>query len=190
MSEILIWTDIETTGLDETRDLILEIGMQATDWQLHPLDSGIHLVVRPSLWWWKRRRMSPFARQMHMSNKLVDEVNAGGTCGQIVAASRVIQYIDEHSGNGMSLLAGSSVDFDRRFLKQLRFLGHGALDGVSHRIVDVSVLDEIAKNLYPSIYALRPGKTTNHRVSNCLTDSMNLYRYYQHHLLPTVREQS
>jgi oligoribonuclease len=187
MSGVLLWTDIETTGLDECRDAVLEIGMQATDWDLHPLDQGMRVVVRPSRWWWRRLRMSAYCRHMHTVNRLIDEVDAGGahTFSRSEAASTVIEYIAKHSKQGLPLLAGSSVDFDRRFLRRMHFLGHSALEGVSHRIVDVSVLDEIARHRYPDVYAHRPDRTTNHRVTNCLHDSMNLYSYYQQHLLKT-----
>lgn len=187
MSGILIWTDIETTGLDEYSDAVLEVGMQATDWDLNPLDRGIRVVVRPSLWWWRRLRMSAFCRHMHTVNRLIDEVDAGGahTFSRSEAAAVVVQYIAKHSERGLPLLTGSSVDFDRRFLKRLHFLGCSALEGVSHRIVDVSVLDEIARNRYPDVYVHRPDRATDHRVVNCLRDSMDLYRYYQQHLLKT-----
>lgn len=187
MSGVLLWTDIETTGLDECRDAVLEIGMQATDWDLHPLDRGMRVVVRSSRWWWRRLRVSAYCRHMHTVNRLIDEVDAGGahTFSRSEAGSAVVEYSAKHSEGGVPLLAGSSVDFDRRFLKRMHFLGHSALEGVSHRIVDVSVLDEIARHRYPDVYAHRPDRTTDHRVANCLHDSMNLFHYYQQHLFKT-----
>ncbi|MFT8986610.1 MAG: oligoribonuclease [Bifidobacterium psychraerophilum] len=184
MSEqLLLWTDIETTGVDESEDAVLEIGMLVTDWDLHSFDWGFHVCIRPSLWRWKRVGMSPEARRMHEANGLLEEIDTARSVPARWAIAAMDDYLRPYLTDWVKmLLAGSSVDFDRRFLRRLhpdlfdeRVLGH--------RVMDVSVLDEIARNRYPDVYAHRPDRTTDHRVSNCLTDSMNLYSYYQQHLL-------
>lgn len=180
--KLLLWTDIETTGVDESEDSILEIGMLVTDWDLHSFDSGFHACIRPSLWRWKRKGMSPEARRMHEANGLLEEIDTATLPPARWAIAAMDDYLRPYLADRGLLLAGSSVDFDRRFLRRLhpdlfdeRILGH--------RVMDVSVLDEIARNRYPEIHDHRPERTTNHRVTNCLHDSMNLYRYYQEPLL-------
>jgi oligoribonuclease len=43
----LVWIDLEMTGLDPTRDEIVEIAAIVTDAELTELDAGISLVVCP-----------------------------------------------------------------------------------------------------------------------------------------------
>lgn len=183
MSEqLLLWTDIETTGVDEREDAVLEIGMLVTDWDLHSFDWGFHACVRPSFWRWKRAWMSPEARRMHEANGLLEEIDTAPLLPARWAIAAMDGYLAPYLADRGLLLAGSSVDFDRRFLRRLHpdLFDERAL---GHRVMDVSVLDEIARNRYPDVYAHRPDRSTDHRVANCLTDSMNLYRYYQEHLL-------
>ena len=44
MTDLLLWTDIETTGLNEVEDTLLEVGMRVTDWT----GSNVARTVQPS----------------------------------------------------------------------------------------------------------------------------------------------
>lgn len=180
--QLLLWTDIETTGLDECKDAILEIGMLVTDWDLHAFDSGFHAVIRPNGWWWRKRRLSERVQDMHRPNRLLRAVDGGNAVDTTTAIDAMNDYLNPYFADQGLLLAGSSVDFDRRFIKRLApelFVWYR----LGHRVMDVSVLDEIARIQYPELHDHRPERTTDHRVTNCLHDSMHLYRYYQEHLL-------
>lgn len=185
MSDVLVWTDVETTGLDPELHSILELGMKATDWNLEPIAgvNDLHVVARPDVM--AMRRMEAIPLQMHTDNGLIDESNKS-----IVRELDLTTYIIEWTSwlntktDGRIILAGSSVHFDRRFIDNLPHpYSRPALVEVSHRQLDVSVLDMLAEHLYPDVYAHRPERTTNHRVMACLHDSMALYRYYRERLV-------
>ena len=188
--DVLVWTDIETTGLDPERDVVLEVGMIATDYELRhiPDVDDLHLVVHPSHAWLRWRRMSEFARHMHASNHLLDDCLEYGI-DTSDAAIRMTRWLAPlHEGHGRLTFAGSSVAFDRSFIQRMRTgnpLIPAPIRGFGHRVMDVSVLDMLAEHLYPDVYAHRPEHTTNHRVMACLNDSMTLYRYYRERLLPS-----
>ena len=46
-NERLVWIDCEMTGLDPTRDELVEVAAIVTDGNLVELDAGISLVIRP-----------------------------------------------------------------------------------------------------------------------------------------------
>lgn len=184
MSDVLVWTDVETTGLIPGRDVVLEVGMIATDWELNPIDGvkPLHLVTHLDAV--DLESMGGVAFGMHERNGLLDECVASSL--RAVDASRRVAAWLEALRAGPVVLAGSSVHFDRGFLRAMAGnFKPDPLGGISHRLMDVSVLDMLAEHLYPDVYAHRPERTTNHRVMACLNDSMALYRYYREHLLPS-----
>jgi oligoribonuclease (3'-5' exoribonuclease) len=72
-------------------------------------------------------------------------------------------------------LAGSTVGFDRRWLRHHM----PALEALfSYRSIDVSVLTELARRFAPSIYAARPKKSEAHRALADARESINYLRYY------------
>lgn len=56
---------------------------------------------------------------------------------------------------------------------------NGLLDGLGHRSLDVSAVDEASRLWAPDVRAARPDRTTDHRVRHCLADSIALARYYK-----------
>ncbi|MDN5980153.1 oligoribonuclease [Bifidobacterium mongoliense] len=180
--DVLVWTDVETTGLDPERDVVLEVGMIATDWELNPIDGvkPLHLVTHLDAV--DLESMGGVAFGMHERNGLLDECVASSL--RAVDASRRVAAWLEALRAGPVVLAGSSVHFDRGFLRVMAGnFKPDPLGGISHRLMDVSVLDMLAEHLYPDVYAHRPERTTNHRVMACLHDSMALYRYYRERLV-------
>src|SRR5450432_3921268 len=70
----LVWLDLEMTGLDVTRHVIVEIAALVTDDQLEPLDEGIDIVVHqpPAA----LAEMDDFVRAMHTRSALLPEIEA------------------------------------------------------------------------------------------------------------------
>jgi oligoribonuclease len=70
----LVWVDCEMTGLDLTRDALIEIAVVVTDAELTPLGTGIDLVIHASDD--SLDAMVPVVRDMHASSGLTDLVRA------------------------------------------------------------------------------------------------------------------
>ena len=166
---VLLWTDVETTGLDPTVDGLLEVGLQATTTGLEPLADMVSVVVQPG----ELGRVHPKVQRMHTANGLLRESLKGLP---VRAASRLLDsYLREWAGRRI-LLAGSSVGFDRRWFDVKM---PGLLDGCHHRVFDVSALDEMMRAWKPGLWEARPKHETQHRVADCLTGSLTLARYYR-----------
>lgn len=143
-NDLLLWLDLETTGTDETKDSIIEVGVVATtadlvqlgEWTevVHPTDQGLGRLLR-----------TPPVRAMHEANGLLDLLLQEGdrhhTIGAVdfLLAGWLAEMAHVH-GVSRWVLAGSGVGhFDRRFIKAQmpkldRVLAHWCIDvGVVRR---------------------------------------------------------
>lgn len=64
---VLVWTDVETTGVDPIRDNLLEIAVVLTDTDLVPITDGFHSVVKYHAKTAEglRNKSDPYVRDMH-----------------------------------------------------------------------------------------------------------------------------
>lgn len=152
---MLNWLDLETTGLDERVDEILEIGIVVTDDDLHEVAAQAW-TVRPS----NRAAllsMSEFVRGMHAKSGLLDEILSGEAFPLRHAEAEAIEFVRAYSDlGGPAPMAGSSVGFDRRFLLQR---ARGLESTFSYRTVDVSSIKELVRRWRPEAeYAHKGGK--------------------------------
>lgn len=173
-SNLLVWLDLEMTGLDVERDTIVEIAALVTDAQLNPLDDGIDLIVHqpPEA----LAGMSDFVRAMHTKSELLPAI-AASTLDLATAGNQVLEYVRGHVPEaGTAPLCGNSIGVDRRFLA--RYLPD--LDNYVHyRSVDVSTLKELVRRWYPEAYKKRPDKAETHRALADVRESINELAYYR-----------
>jgi oligoribonuclease len=172
--DLLVWIDLEMTGLDVERDVIVEIACIVTDSDLAPLDEGVQLVVHQDEA--ALARMDDFVRNMHRKSGLLSEIT---TAPDDVAAAeqRVLGYIKRHVAvAGTAPLCGNSIGMDRRFLA--RYMP--AVDNYLHyRSVDVSSFKELCRRWYPAVYRKRPSKAEQHRALGDIKESIEELRYYR-----------
>lgn len=174
----LVWLDLEMTGLDVTRHVIVEIAALVTDDQLTPVDDGIDIVVRqpPEA----LAQMDHFVRSMHTRSGLLTEIEAS-TVSLEMAGAQTLAYVRAHVPKAATApLCGNSIGVDRRFLDhQLP-----ELDRYLHyRSIDVSSFKELCRRWYPDVYKKRPSKTETHRALADITESIGELRYYREHML-------
>lgn len=193
----LVFVDIESTGLDSSRDVILEIAALPVDANLQILDGGWSTVVNPVLpsrrwddttgewgtyhpeWVLKQlqRTMNDVVLDMHSSNGLFAAIEAGEGMSLQLAATNFIRYAEQFVPHGETPLAGSSVHFDRRFLERHM----PTVDKFFHyRIADVSSIKEFWRRWFPE--AGEPPKVKAHRALDDCYESVNEARWYKERL--------
>jgi oligoribonuclease len=177
----LVWLDLEMTGLDVTRHVIVEIAALVTDSELAPLDDGIDLIVHqpPAA----LAEMDEHVLKMHTRSGLLGEIEAS-TVGLADAGAQVLDYVRSHVPEaGTAPLCGNSIGVDRRFLDaQLP-----ELDGYLHyRSIDVSSFKELCRRWYPEVYRKRPAKVETHRALADVRESIEELRYYRDAMLRPV----
>jgi oligoribonuclease len=177
MSDRMVWVDCEMTGLDLTRDALIEIAVLVTDAELNVLGEGVDLVIKPDDA--ALETMPDIVREMHTASGLLDVLADGITMDQ--AQDEVMAYVTAHVPEVRKApLAGSSVHTDRTFLARDMpvFEQH-----VHYRNVDVSTLKELARRWYPRVYFNAPAKTGNHRALGDIRDSILELAYYRSTML-------
>ena len=151
---MLVWMDLEMTGLDPPRDVIVEIATLITDDDLQTFAEGPDLVVHQSeerLRRHGRRR----GRHAHPSG-LLDAIRAS-TITLEEAGEATLAFIKEHVPEPRTVpLCGNSIGTDRRFLAA--YLPE--IENYLHyRSVDVSSVKELVRRWYPTVPAQRPARS-------------------------------
>jgi len=182
----LVWMDLEMTGLDVRRHVIVEIAVLVTGADLVALDDGIDLVVHqpPDA----LAEMDDYVRTMHTRSGLLPEIEAS-TTSLDDAGTAALQYVRSHVPEaGTAPVCGNSIGVDRRFLD----VELPELDGFLHyRSIDVSTLKELCRRWAPEVYRKRPSKQEAHRALADIHESIAELVYYRDHFLslpPTAAE--
>ncbi len=173
-SERIVWIDCEMTGLDLTKDALVEVACIVTEADLTELDEGFQIVIRPddlSV----LDNMVEVVTKMHTESGLIHEIPNGVSLAE--AEEKLIGYIKSHIPEPRkSPLAGSSVYVDRGFL--IRDMPK--VDAHLHyRLLDVSSVKEIARRWYPRVYFGTPAKVGNHRALSDIKESIEELRFYR-----------
>lgn len=175
------------TGLDVTRDALIEVAVVITDADLNIVDPGIDVLITPPAE--ALEGMNEFVRQMHTSSGLLDELPSGITMED--AQQQVLDYIRRFIPTPKkALLAGNSVGTDKMFLEANMPL---VIDYLHYRLVDVSSIKELAKRWYRKAFEEAPVKHGGHRALADILESIQELEYYRRVLFPhepITREQA
>jgi oligoribonuclease len=174
---VLVWMDLEMTGLDPTRNVIVEIATLVTDDRLEIIAEGPDLVVHqpPQA----LAAMEDVVREMHTRSGLLPAIEAS-TTSLADAGAATLDFIRQHVPTPRSVpLCGNSIGTDRRFLAT--YLPE-IEDFLHYRSVDVSTLKELALRWAPEVVESAPKKETTHRALDDIRESVNELRWYREHL--------
>lgn len=180
----LVWVDIETFGLDEGKDPILELGIRLTDFELNTV------ADRSWLCWEEGHderfrqvtvgedESSKFICDLHTKNSLFSEAIRKGLL--LEDASLEASFFLEHWNAKNQPMAGSSVQMDRSFIMhQMPILGKS----FHYRNIDVSTVKELCRRYNPAVYNKLPKMETDHRVHTCLDGTIEEFRFYTEEFL-------
>ncbi|HKJ94394.1 MAG TPA: oligoribonuclease [Gammaproteobacteria bacterium] len=168
----LIWIDLEMTGLDVDRDVIIEIATIVTDKDLSILAEGPAMAVHQSEE--RLAGMDEWNTRQHGTSGLADRVRQS-TVDEIDAQQRTLEFLKEWVPPNTSPMCGNSICQDRRFLHRCM----PELEQYFHyRNLDVSSLKELAKRWAPEI--LRGfSKRGSHLALDDIRDSIAELRHYR-----------
>jgi oligoribonuclease len=166
--------DLEMTGLDPTRDPIVEIATLLTDDDLQIVAEGPDLVVDPGPE--ALGTMSDVVRRMHRSSGLLTAIE-GSTLSLADAGAKTLEFLRVHiTEPGTVPLCGNSIGVDRRFLGlQLPELEHF----FHYRSIDVSTVKELARRWLPGVVEQAPPKQGHHRAMDDVKESVAELAYYR-----------
>jgi oligoribonuclease len=210
---MLVWLDLETTGLDPRIDSVLEVAAVVTDDDLREVArfervihhegidrlaelrpesedatfakaaAGIDVVVA------RMHTANGLWRAIAESTHLLSDVDGDLAAFLRQYAVKVETLVDSVTGDSVKRvikpqLAGSTISFDRSFLVEDLPLAHAELH---YRNVDVTTLNELARRFWPEVHAACPRKLEiAHRAMADIEESIAVCRHYLSRLAPVV----
>jgi oligoribonuclease len=171
---VIVWMDLEMTGLDPATCAIVEVASLVTDDELDIVAEGPDLVVAcdPA----QLAAMDDVVTRMHTSSGLIDAIKAS-TITLEEAGRRTLAFIQEHVPEPRTVpLAGNSIGTDRRFLAAYL---PDIENWLHYRSVDVSTVKELARRWHPAAVEAAPQKKGSHRAIDDIRESVAELRYYR-----------
>ena len=167
----LVWIDLEMTGLNPERHVILEIAAIVTSGSLDIIAEGPNMAVNhaPGAF----SAMEEWSRRHHEASGLTARAMASEYDTRS-AEEETLAFVSAHCRKGESPLCGNSIWQDRRFL--LKHMPR--LEAFFHyRIIDVSSIKEMVKRWYPHLPKYAKQKT--HLAMDDIRESIGELKYYR-----------
>jgi len=168
----LVWIDLEMTGLDPDRDVIIEIATIVTDSQLNIIAEGPVMAVRQSEA--VLATMDEWNVKQHGGSGLLQRVR-NSEFSAADAERLTMEFLRQYVPERGSPMCGNSICQDRRFL----YRGMPALEKFFHyRNLDVSTIKELVRRWAPDVFnGLK--KSGAHLALDDIRESIDELRYYR-----------
>jgi len=170
---LLVWIDLEMTGLDIEKNIILEIASIITDNNLTVIANGPAYIINQSEE--HLDAMNDWCKKHHAESGLVDAVRAS-TITLEYAQQKTLQFIQTHCEPQTALLCGNSIWQDRLFLAKYM---PDIVNYLSYRMIDVSSIKEVIKRWNSRDQHAMFKKSDTHRALEDIQESINELKHYR-----------
>ncbi|MGE0763793.1 MAG: oligoribonuclease [Bdellovibrionales bacterium] len=168
--EKLLWIDMEMTGLDVEREVVIEVAAVVTDMTLQPLDQYHSVVKQPAKY---LDGMDDWNQKHHRESGLIDLIPSGKAPN--VVESDLLGILDQHFANERAVLAGNSIGQDRLFIN--KHFGQFA-SRLHYRMLDVTSYKIMFVNRFNIAYE----KKNTHRAVDDINESIAELNHYLSHI--------
>ena len=176
----MVWTDIETTGLDENKNLMLEMAFVITDERGKVVDFFESLVIEDKNYYAEYAEANDTVKNMHKKSDLWLAAFDGPRMWSVEAGGEDLDdfLMSNLGGKDKYPLAGSSVHFDRKWLT--KFYPKTMARHFTHRNIDISSIEEIVKLHRPELLEKMRGLDTRkyHRALPDIVDTIKMYKFW------------
>jgi oligoribonuclease len=167
----IVWVDLEMSGLDINKDVILEMACIVTDKDLNIVAESEDLIIKQddSI----LNSMDEWCTKTHGSSGLTAAVkNSNISISQ--AEEQMTKFIQDYVPKGVSPLAGNTIHMDKMFLNKYmpKFVNH-----LHYRLIDVSTIKELVKRWYPNEKIFL--KKNTHRALDDIRESIDELKFYR-----------
>lgn len=109
----LLWIDLEMTGLDTSKHVIVEVAAEITDFNFKTLASYEAVISQPA---GVMEQIDEWSREQHTISGLLERMRGEGRDEKEVI-HELVGFIQAQFGNEPATLAGNSIHNDRQFIK-------------------------------------------------------------------------
>jgi oligoribonuclease len=156
----LVWIDLEMTGLDPNKDVILEIASLVTDSQLTIIEEGPSFVIQHPEH--VLQSMSSWSQKQHEESGLIAKVREEGV-PLAQAEQKTLAFLMQHCKKGAFMVQSMP--------KIIEYL--------HYRLIDVTTVKELVHRWYPDDPHVRFKKTDTHRAVDDIRESVAELRHYR-----------
>jgi oligoribonuclease len=166
----LLWVDLEMTGLESTKDVLLEIAVEVTDFNFKTVASYEARIkqkrevvverMQKNIWW----REFPENR-----DDFVNRLDEGKPLDEV--ERDMVALVEKHFKGELAVLAGNSIHNDRLFL--VHWMPNLALK-LHYRMLDVSSFKVLMQGKYGEVFE----KQEVHRAFDDIQASIAELQYY------------
>jgi len=169
---LLVWVDMEMSGLNPATDVVLEVAVLLTNKNLEVVAEGPQFIIQqpPELF----QKMDHWNQEHHTKSGLWQAVlDSRVTVKE--AEDAILEFFKIHLAPRQSPLCGNSIAQDRMFI--MNYMSR-VNEYLHYRMIDVSTIKELVKRWYPQGPAA-PAKTNQHRALDDIRESINELRFYR-----------
>jgi oligoribonuclease len=168
---LLVWMDLEMSGLDPEKQVILEIASLITDNELEIISEGPNIVIHyPEKF---LETIDEWSRTQHTASGLLEKVKFSVyDCRR--AEQETLNFVKAFCAKDESPLCGNSIGQDRRFLKKYM---PDLEEYLHYRNIDVSTIKELVQRWYPDKPPFIKQKT--HLALNDIRESIQELKHYR-----------
>ena len=167
VSTKLLWIDLEMTGLEVEKDVIIEVAAEVTDFNFKTLASYEAVIYQTDE---VMANANEWAKNQHAISGLTERVRTEGRPEQDVI-HELVGFIKAEFGDEPALLAGNSIHNDRNFIKHW---WPEVDERLHYRMLDVSAW----KVLMQAKYDVGFEKKEVHRAFDDIQASIAELQYY------------
>jgi oligoribonuclease len=167
----LLWIDMEMTGLDVEKEVIIEVAAIVTDLDFKPLETYEVVVNQPQVF---LDRMDDWNKDHHTQSGLIARIPRGKPLHEV--EEDLLKIVEKHwprieKKDDKVILAGNSIMQDRLFIN--KYLPKFA-NLLHYRMVDVTSW----KIIFNSKYNIKHEKKNSHRALTDIQESIDELKFY------------
>ena len=171
----LVWIDLEMTGLNPEKNVILEIASIITDKDLNIIAKGPVFIIHHSDE--NLKQIEKWSKEQHTKSGLLKKVKESTTT-LLQAEQQTLNFIKKYCEEKLSPLCGNSIWQDRAFL--YRYMPK-LLNFMHYRLIDVTSFKEVITRWYPNSPCAVFEKKDTHRALEDIEESIDELKYYRTH---------
>jgi oligoribonuclease len=165
-----LWLDMEMTGLDVSKERIIEVAAIVTDNEFHPLEEYESVVYQPPIF---IENMDQWNTEHHTRSGLVAKIPDAPRQDDV--EGQLCELVRRHFPKEPAILCGNSIGQDRKFI-DLYMPKFSQL--LHYRMLDVTSWKIIMENKY----GMKVEKKDSHRALDDIQESIGELKEYLKHI--------